>query len=256
MSCCPPGSWPVLEDQRGSFNGRVEDLGSGLQAYVVQPAEPTGYGIISFQDIKQYDTGRNKSVMDQFAESGFTVVHVDFTGDNFYDGEFDATFYYWVQDHSYTNFIKPKLVRSVFPYMKKTLSIQKIFTIGFCWGCYIAFQACADPDLKDSILASALFHPTLGLNRAFDKDPECRDVAEHVSTPQLFVVAGNDPDFLGPNGSVMRILQKKSLSSKSVVMKDMKHGFVNRGDVSVPSVKRGAKEAVELAMAFLKDHLD
>lgn len=254
MSCCPPGSWPALEEQCGSFNGKVEDLGDGLKAYVVQPVKPTGFGIISFQDIYQYDSARSKAVADQFAEAGFAVVHVNFTEDNFYAGEFDAKFYVWVREHSYADFIKPKLVSTVIPYLKDTLGIQKISAIGFCWGSYIAFQACADPDVNDSIVASALFHPTLGLNQAFDKDPESKDIAEHVNIPSLFVPAGNDPDFLGPEGPVMKILKMKCPSSKSIVMKDMSHGFVIRGDVSNPAVKRDVKEAIELATSFLKEH--
>ena len=38
-------------------------------------------------------------------------------------------------------------------------------------------------------------------------------------------------------------------------MKDMSHGWVNRGDVSEADVKRDVKAAIELATAFLKEHL-
>ena len=252
-SCCPPGSWPALEAQPGTYNGTVEDLGHGLQAYVVKPAEPTGYGLISFQDIFQYDSARCKGVADQFAEAGFAVVHVDFVGANVYTDDQDL--FAWVRARSYADHFKAKLVSTVIPYMKEKLGVDKIVATGFCWGCYIAFQACADPDVKDSILATALFHPTLQLNGAFDKDPESKDIAENVTCPTLFVAAGNDPDFVGPDGSITKLLQKTCPSSKGVVMKDMQHGFVIRGDVSDPAVKRDVKAACELAIDFLTAHV-
>lgn len=252
-SCCPPGSWPALEAQSGSYNGKEEDLGDGVKAYVVKPTEPTGYGLISFQDIFQYDSARCKGVADQFAAAGFAVVHVDFVGAQQVYTD-DQNLYAWVKERSYADFIKPKLVSTVIPYLKEKLGADKIVATGFCWGSYIAFQACADPDVKDSIVATALFHPTLQLNAAFDKDPESKDIAKHVTCPTLFVPAGNDPDFVGPEGSVMKILQAACPESKSVVMKEMKHGFVIRGDVSDPAVKRDVKQAIEIAVAFLTEH--
>jgi dienelactone hydrolase len=254
MSCCPPGSWPALEEQPGTHNGQEVDIGNGVKAYVVEPkSTPFIGGIISFQDIYPYSSGRCKGVADQFAEAGFMVVHVDFVGTDIYTD--DQNLFEWVKARSYSTFIKPRLSETVIPYLKGKVGDLKIGAIGFCWGCYIAFQACTDPDIKDSISATALFHPTLQLNGAFERDPESLDIAEHVTCPTLFVPAGNDPEFLGPDGSVMKMLQKTCASSHSVVMKDMKHGFVNRGDTSDPSVKRDVQETLERAMKFLSEHL-
>jgi dienelactone hydrolase len=255
MSCCPPGSWPALEAQPGSYNGKEEDLGNGVKAYVVHP--PTSStcrgGLISFPDIFPYDSARCKGVADQFAAAGFVVVHVDFVGADVYTD--DQNLFEWVQARSYVDFIRPRLTETVIPYLNEQVGERKIGAIGFCWGCYIAFQACADPDVKDTITATALFHPTLKLNAAFGKDPESLDIAEHVTCPTLFVPAGNDPAFLGPDGSVMQLLQKTCPSSQSVVMTEMMHGFVNRGDIADPAVKRDVQATLELAMTFLIEHM-
>jgi dienelactone hydrolase len=253
MSCCPPGSWPALEAQPGSYNGREEDIGNGVMAYVVEPKTTCIGGLLSFQDIYAYDSARTKGVADQFAEFGFTVVHVNYIGSDVYTN--DQNLFEWVKAHSYADLIKPRLVETVIPYLKGKVGDLKIGAVGFCWGCYIAFQACADPDVKEFISATSLFHPTLQLNGAFDNDPECNDVAEHVTCPTLFVPAGNDPEFLGQDGSVMKILQKSCGSSQSIVMPDMKHGFVNRGDISEPDVKRDVQATLERAMNFLSEHL-
>ena len=253
MSCCPPGSWPALETQPGAYKGREEDIGNGVMAYVVEPTSTCIGGLISFQDIYTYDSARCKGVADQFAEVGFTVVHVNFVGTDIYTDDQDL--FEWVRAHSYSDFVKPRLTETVIPYLKGKVGNLKIGAVGFCWGCYIAFQACADPDVKETISATALFHPTLQLNRAFEKHPECNDVAELVTCPTLFVPAGNDPEFLGPDGSVMKILQKTCESSQSIVMPAMKHGFVNRGDISEADVKRDVQATLERAMNFLTEHM-
>ena len=206
MSCCPEGSWPALEEQGTECNGKVEDLG-GVMAYVVAPATPNGCAVVSFQDIFDYRSARAKGVADNFAELGFLVVHVDFTEDNYYKGELDMDrLGEWVKGYPFSTVIKPKLKDVVIPFIEKK-GISKIGCIGFCWGSYLAFQASADPELSKTIGAAALFHPSLGLNAFFGGDEECNDVAEKVTVPQLFVAAGNDPDFVKEGGSIMKILQ-------------------------------------------------
>jgi len=274
MSCCPPGSWPALETQRETYAGSVTDLGDGLQAYVVLPppsssssagnsstTTPTG-GIISFQDIYAYDSARAWSVADQLAVlTGCVVVHVDFTQDAPFSPATSMDLKTWVRERPYDTFIRPKLVRTVIPYLQKQLGVnaQKLAAVGFCWGSYLALQAtCADPEMP--ILAAAVhFHPSLKLHGFFDEtDPECNNIARGVvdKTPQLLIAAGNDPDFVGPEGSVIKILQAKCAASKAVVLKDQVHGFVNRGDVNDDTVKEGVKKAIELATGFLKEHLE
>jgi len=208
--------------------------------------------IISFQDIYAYDSARALAVADQLAaDTGCSVVHVDFTSDNAFTGEGDLKA--WVLERSYDTFIKPKLVHTVVPYIQQTLGATKIAAVGFCWGSYLALSASADIPL----VATVQFHPSLKLHGFFDEsDPECNTVAEKAaSTPHLLVAAGNDPEFVGPDGSVMKILQAKNPKSRGVVLKAMSHGFVNRGDVSDPAVKEGVKSALEMAAAFLNIHL-
>ena len=59
-----------------------------------------------------------------------------------------------------------------------------------------------------------------------------------------------------PEGSVIKSLQSNCSVSRAVVLNDMEHGFVNRGDVSDEKVKEGVKTAIELATSFLKEHLE
>lgn len=261
MSCCPPGSWPALveaDQPNSSYNGNEMDIGDGVMAYVVEPPAGTTCvgGLISFQDIYQYNTGRCKGVMDQFAQEGYVVVHVDFVGTDVYTD--DQNLMDWVRARSYTEFIQPRLIKTVIPFLKSKIGNdqKKIGAIGFCWGCYIAFQACADVQQQDTIAATALFHPTFQLNSAFpNADPESKDIAQQVKCPTLLIPAGNDPEFVGPTGSIMTILQQSSPTSKSIVLSDMQHGFVNRGDVTDPNVKRDVQIALQHAIDFFTEHV-
>jgi dienelactone hydrolase len=240
-----------LEAQGDHFHGKEEDLGDGLKAYVVRPSHPNRCGLISFQDIYRYDSARNKGVADQFAQAGFTVVHVDWIGENYFQGD-KANLFEWVRGFPFAD-LKPKLSDNIIPYLKKS-GVTKLAVCGYCWGCLNAFQACGDPDLRSELCAAVNFHPSLRLNEAFGGHPEANDLAERVTVPQLFVAAGNDPDFVGPEGSVMKILQRTT-KSKGVVMADMRHGFVIRGDVNQEDVRQGVKASLELAIEFIKENM-
>lgn len=270
LSCCPPGSWPALESQPGSYRGKEVDLGNGLLAYVVlppndealsatQPPSPKQRlrGLISFPDIYRYDTGRNKGVMDQFAAGGgFVVAHVDFVGptDFFTDDQDLMTF---VKERRYQDFIQAKLIQTVIPYLRDQHNVESIGAIGFCWGCYIALQACADPAVKDAIAATALFHPTFQLHAAFDEtDRQSLTLAQSVACPTLLIPAGNDPDFCKPpDGAIVQVLRQTNSHSTSVVMPAMAHGFVIRGDATDPAVHRDVQASLTLAIEFLTTHV-
>jgi dienelactone hydrolase len=291
MSCCPPGSWPALEAGEtppGGYRGTVVTLpppqGDAdsstqqppLQAYVVKAdpaaaesssaAASTRYGLISFQDIYEYNTGRALAVADQFASMGFTVVHVDFvTNDkSCKQGHLDmAQFVPWLEERKYGEFISPKLIHTVLPYLQSLLdgadsnTTTKIGIIGFCWGGYNCLRAMADPDIHPLVGAAVLFHPAFAINQLLGLHPECLDVAESVSTavPALICSAGNDPKFGWPDGSLLQALQTRCPSTRGVHFDDMLHGWVIRGDVSDDNVREQVKRAIELAVAFLKEHL-
>jgi dienelactone hydrolase len=238
--------------------GQVVDIGNGVQAYVVQASTTTdskndGKCLLSFQDIFAYNSARHFPVVDQFATQGFTVVHVNFLGDDWYQGDF-SDFAGWIQNHAYEKVIGPTLKEVVLPYIKTTLGYNTVGTIGFCYGSYMAFMAAADVGpVASSIVAGVGFHPShKSHGMIHPDDPECTIPTARITSPQLFVPAGNDPDFVKTEGSIMKALKAPS---KSVVFDTMNHGWVNRGDVSDPTVKEGVKAAIELAVTFLNEHV-
>uniref|UniRef100_A0A7S3LF62 Dienelactone hydrolase domain-containing protein n=1 Tax=Amphora coffeiformis TaxID=265554 RepID=A0A7S3LF62_9STRA len=256
-SCCPPGSWPALQsDVNYQPQGQITDLGDGVEAYIVKGNETNSHCLLSFQDIFAFNSARHFPVVDQFATAGFTVVHVNFLQDDYYQGDF-TDFPDWIRNHAYDKVIQAKLQQTVLPYISTTLDFSKVGTIGFCYGSYMSFMAAADDTVASLLAAGVGFHPSHKGHTFVDpKDPECNIPAKAVKMPQLLVAAGNDPDFVKPEGSLIKTLHTShSPSSKAVVFDNMSHGWVNRGDVADPAVQEGVKTAIELAVSFLKKHM-
>jgi len=230
-----------------------------VSAYIAKPETPNSIGIISFQDIYAYDSARHLQCADNFAVLGFTVVHVDFTGKTgYFQAEPSlAEIGKWAKTFPYPTKIAPK-VKAAIDYLKKSFGITKVAAIGYCWGCFNVFQACAafSDAGPGTIQAAALFHPSLVLNQFFGGKADSTDLAASIVAPQLFVACGNDPDFVKPGGATVEALTKgKSPNSMAVLMADMQHGFVNRGDVGDENVKRDVKKAIEMAAEFFGEQL-
>lgn len=120
--------------------------------------------------------------------------------------------------------------------------------IGFCWGVFPIFKASA----SGKVHVAVDFHPSLQVT---SQTPE--ELAEAVKCPHLIVPGGNDPDFIKEGGSVEKVLKSKPFGDKVVVktFKDMKHGWVNRGDLSDPTTARDVKAAMELAVDYFNKNL-
>lgn len=265
MSCCPPGSWPAVEQERAESLGKEVDLAPGVKAYVVTPPEgvtANGYGIVSIPDIYQYNAGRTKGFMDQFALGGYSVVHLDVAGDNYYGADFIFdTFKDWVIQYPYPSVLKTKIHDVIIPYLKNECGATKIAAFGFCWGAHIVIQMASDPDLTSGnppLTAAAMFHPSLQVNGIFGGHPESLDLAAKVTVPLLVTPAGNDPAYVGPDGALLTTLHESSTrakESKSVVFADMQHGYTIRGDAKDPNVARDVKATIELALEFFNEKL-
>lgn len=243
----------ALQKQAGN-TGKVVDIANGVSAYIAKPETSNGIGIISFQDIYAYDSARHLQCADNFAALGYSVVHVDFTGPDYYQVELDMELLgKWVQTFPYSEKIAPK-IQAAIDYLKSEFNITKVAACGYCWGCYNIFQACA---AGSGIQATALFHPSLILNQFVDGGKEdATDLAVKISAPQLFIACANDPDFVKPGGATIKTLvESKSPKSKAVLMADMQHGFVNRGDVEDEMVQRDVKNAISMASKFFQEQL-
>mmetsp|Transcript_372 Transcript_372/g.1256 ORF Transcript_372/g.1256 Transcript_372/m.1256 type:complete len:263 (-) Transcript_372:1534-2322(-) len=259
-SCCPPGSWASLKAEDGEFSGNVEKMDSGMNCYVVGPKDAAPDKAVLFvQDLYEYVSARNKGVAEQLASEGYMVFLPDLFRGDYFRGDLSDTnaLGTWCKKFGW-DVIGKEFKQTILPFIKSK-GCKTLGMITFCYGGFIAANACSDPDTLSEFKVSVNCHSAIALhNYFFGGAPDCCDLAEKIRVPSIFLVAKNDPDFLKEGGA----LQKCVLSIPNVGAKckffdfpNQAHGWVNRGDVSDPEVKDGVRTAMNMALAAFREHL-
>jgi len=237
---CPEDSEPQFPFEDPRQDGEVIVI-DGLPLYVVGDG-PTA--VIVFYDIYGFEGGRIRLICDQIAEAGFSVVMPDiFRGDPWAENRTDDR-------NAWLRLWSPTVIKSdleiVFGYLEEK-DITKVGAIGFCWGGFAVFQAAS----TGKILAGVGCHPSLAVGNQFNL-PETVQ-AEAVQCPQLLLPAGNDPDIVKPGGQIHRIFDTRPWGNLCgyYVFTEMSHGFVPRGDISIPAVARDVKLAMDMSIDYL-----
>eukprot|EP01098_Paradermamoeba_levis_P002795 TRINITY_DN1332_c0_g1_i1.p2 TRINITY_DN1332_c0_g1~~TRINITY_DN1332_c0_g1_i1.p2 ORF type:complete len:254 (-),score=78.10 TRINITY_DN1332_c0_g1_i1:64-825(-) len=244
--CCPPGSWPSLQADYTPI-GTTQEIATGLTAYVV--GSPQGKGILVVPDIFGVDSGRTKAIADQLASNGYFVVLPDVFRGVPYVGEVDmAKLGAWA-----ATFPAPKILEEIAHTLAffKTKGVEKVGLTGFCWGSWAMFHAVANEKFQPQIVGGVHNHTSVILEaKLFGGDPVA--LADKALTPQLFLTAGNDPDFAKEGGEISQKLKAKPFGALCGVkdFPNMVHGFVNRGDISKEDVAADVKTALSLGLEF------
>lgn len=240
-SCCPSGSEPYLAPNY-TPKGTEEKI-DDLPIYVVGQGEKA---VIAISDIFGPDSGRAKLMCDMIADAGYLVVEVDvFKGNCWKTPDNMAGIMEWVVNYTWDK-VQDLLTNQVYPYLEKK-GVKKIGIMGICYGTYIVFNA----STSGKISAGINYHPSL----THFGDPE--PLTENVKCPQLLLSAENDHEKVKEGGSVEKILKSKDFGDKCKVkdFPDMKHGWMNRGDLSVAENLRDFKLGMDLTFQFLKENL-
>jgi len=163
MSCCPPGSWPAL-NEKYELKGKEIDIGKGLMAYVIgTPPEKDHHGtaIIVYTDVFGVDGGRIKPICDQLSEQGYFVVCPDFFRGKPYSGIIDmATIITYIGENVKYDEYRKDFIDIVLPYVDSK-KIDKIGLIGFCLGSWIIFKFCADEKIANRFQCGVNVHPSI-----------------------------------------------------------------------------------------------
>ena len=248
--CCPPGSLPALtEDTARKVNGVVEKVGD-LDCYYVAPPAATTKAIIVIYDVHGFSGGRIKGVCDALAASGFHVAMLDvYRGTNITEqGGFGS--------ESGTAFLKPATANCaamhepLFSYLAGK-GATEYGAVGFCWGAYGVVKLSSLGKLK----AGVSCHPSLKVGQMFLGESE-EDQVKTVKCPQMFLPAANDPDHY-KDGTLKALVEATGHACVTHEFKEMKHGWVPRGDASDPKgpVARDVAAALEMAAGFFRSHL-
>lgn len=257
-SCCPADSWPALTvADPGQREGQNVDIGGDMKnAYVVgNAAKCGGRGIILIHDVWGVDSGRLKGIADQFAKQGYFCVLPDlYRGDNLPEISLIKD---WAKKFPYEK-CAADVFDVVLPYIKKQ-GVESVGMIGFCWGCWLIMKLGGDERSRGIIKVGVNAHPSIRLEEmVWEKSLVA--IAEDVAYfPQVLLSAGNDHDYVQEGNEYEKLLKGKDgeLGKRSAVysFKDMKHGWVNKGDVEVEEVARDVKKAITIATEALKANL-
>ena len=127
----------------------------------------------------------------------------------------------------------------------RAAGVDTFFWLGFCWGGMMALSLAADRELGCEFAAVG------GVHASFRSD--ALQLGAQVTTPVLFIQAGNDPD-IAPLHKVL--CANEQLASKHLVRTyfDMTHGFCSaRGDRSNKRLAAAVQSTLQTCVEFFNE---
>ncbi|CAH0476358.1 unnamed protein product [Peronospora belbahrii] len=248
MSCCPATA--ELARSPADHIGVMKKAGS-TNIYVTGPASAKA-GVIAYPDFYGLDSGRTKADADTLGKLGYAVVVVDLSdGDYMVDGSMDGS-EEWIKKFTFSENFGPR-IQDAIHYLKTEVGVERLISYGMCWGAWVgAIQTTQDDPV---VLGHVSFHPSWRIENILNGDGAVNKLAESVEVPQLLLAAGDDDDFVKPDGSIHKILKsRKDIGSQSDVLlfADQNHGWVNRGDLDNAATKTAVMKAWHSAVKFIQ----
>lgn len=210
--------------------GREIILG-GVRCYVAgepcvdgDPNCPTT-AVIVMHDVFGPDTGNHFLVCDALAKrGGHYVVMPDFYDgwsiEPFYqrgvpaEGKKELKRYNWEHCSSYLEHIFEHFAHH---------DIDRVGTIGFCWGAWAVAKACQDPRVHAGVWA----HPSCQVGKELYEGETEHELAAAAGKPTLILPTPQD-EALYYNGELAAIFEADSVPHECVKMFDQTHGFMVR----------------------------
>jgi dienelactone hydrolase len=194
--------------------------------------------IVVAYDIYGFSTlTRTKQVCDKLAEAGYFVIMPDFFRGTYSGQEgakFDVSIFTWDK-------INDDLTKKVYPYIEGK-GITRYTMVGFCWGGWVVWQACAN---NDKLKAGVSYHPAFtGRN--------IETVAPLLKSPQFVVATMNEDANIKEGGSLTAIVMKNFPTSNFTSYNDMTHGFVTRGDLTIQNINATVTKVLAQGIDFIK----
>ncbi|KAI8814204.1 dienelactone hydrolase [Cladochytrium replicatum] len=231
---------------------------AGLPTYLARArTEPSKLAILFLTDIFGFRFINARLVADHYAEHGFDVYIPDLhDGQSIdvaqmkplppqnVDGDSKSapvtTLMEWRAKHGIAQTL-PKLEAVIAELRSSKHGIEKLASMGFCWGGgYSAMVASRDVDV------AMIAHPS----------PISNEVLGQIKVPTIWNLAEGDQAF--PKESeeaVQRILTEKSIRFEMTIYKDVRHGFLIRGDPTSKDYIEAKKDAHAKTVAFFKSVL-
>ena len=225
--------------------GKETTLGD-MKVYVTGPEKDAKIAIIVSYDIFGFEMGGTRRVCDNLADSLKAVVVFGdyFRGkpwdeSNFPPKEGFESFLGWAK--SFTDeFLLNEFTTLTEHIKKEKTTVTKIGLLGFCFGGHPTFLAAKTGNYDAAVTCHG----------AFIEESEGAD----LKCPVLMIDAGDDPK----RPQIQEDVGKKDFGPKCQFhrFEDMKHGWVNRGDVNDSAVKPRMDEAFALIVKFFQGTLN
>jgi len=247
MSCCPPGSWPDLNNSDYKCKGVVETLDEASD-FKVYKTGSGGKCVVWNYDIFGFDGGRTRQMADYVASQGYLVVIPDYyrgvCGVSKEPADQRVAF---VKANTDMEKLKTDFESFVLPYAKKS-GATSIGTFGFCWGSVPVIHFSSFNEIKCGVSFHPSHPPIFGMIDANEEEH-----LKAVKCPQLLMPASNDAETVKTGGLAQKVLGEDKC--QVVEFPDMTHGWSIRGDCSQPDVERDVKKAFTDALKFIASHL-
>lgn len=243
-ACCPPGAFPQLEPPKDyKPAGKFITYGNKTRAYVTGDPQ-WGSGIIVMHDVYGAESGYHAGVCDAFARGGYYVVMIDFYEfvggvDNYWskgDTDGGATF---LKKFSW-DFCKAK-IEDTLKHLEE-LKIDRIGSLGFCWGAWIVARATAT--FPDKIKAGVWYHPSLWVDAKLFGGEDEKAITEKINVPTYFAPSQDEKRDFWDYKIGMKILQDKGVPTEYTEFSRMHHGWMTRGagGMGISFIQAGGSE--------------
>lgn len=247
----PSSNLPAYNNSAYQQQGKVVDLGSGLQIYTVGEGADRPCVIWNY-DIEGFDGGRTRERCDQLASQGFMVILPDY-----YHGAeppkcSPTDFFCWfglkpftVANSNWTQLQSDwSLVRS----WAEGNGATRFAAVGTCWGSYMTLRMSSLPEILAGVIIHPS-HPTLIPDLGEDE----ASILGQVEAPQLILPTRTDSNNVQPGGLDENTLNKKGLEVIVEPFPTMSHGFLTRGNMDDPNVAAEVGRAMNIIVDFLNN---
>eukprot|EP00616_Rhizochromulina_sp_CCMP1243_P008986 CAMPEP_0118997144 /NCGR_PEP_ID=MMETSP1173-20130426/61256_1 /TAXON_ID=1034831 /ORGANISM="Rhizochromulina marina cf, Strain CCMP1243" /LENGTH=746 /DNA_ID=CAMNT_0006948567 /DNA_START=93 /DNA_END=2330 /DNA_ORIENTATION=+ len=262
---------PLLPDTQSYLcatyvgKGHEETVPGGVQCYIVgrSPHDGPCRGVVLLPDIRGFQGGRIRAVADFLARYTADIVLVpkllappldrgtqgDGVPEDFDDVDQQDRLHAWLRLLPWKECVDHK-IHSLLVHLK-ALGASKIALVGCGVGGLLATLAAAT---NPTVSCLCLISPSLHLLELLLGGPSPEALAARVSSPVLLLSARDDSRTYWPGGTVTDTFRQRNLESRSEPFAEMRRGFVLHGELHNATVHRDVRQALELAVVFLKEH--
>jgi dienelactone hydrolase len=143
------------------------------------------------------------------------------------------------------------------PNLKET-GCDHVGVSGFCIGGWMVGRCLALENGQSIFSAGVGIHPSWQVEPMASGGSSEHNLAERTKNKPILLLPAKEDDALKPSSSIVQQLAKRRAmtpESISIEFPEMSHGWVARGDSSIPSVKEAQDKALHLVAAFFQEHL-